>query len=38
MKRQDERLRAFETLFITSGLSQSRASSPAYPAEEPIQK
>jgi Pol polyprotein len=38
MKRQDERLRAFETLFITQGLSQSRASSPAYPAEEPIQK
>ncbi|KAN0068860.1 hypothetical protein V8E54_013029 [Elaphomyces granulatus] len=38
MKRQDERLRAFETLFITSGLSQSRASSPAYPPEEPIQK
>ena len=38
MKRQDERLRAFETLFITQGLSQSRASSPAYPTEEPIQK
>ena len=42
MKRQDERLREFEMLFITSGLSQPRAGSPAsyrtYPADGPIQK